>query len=314
MGYLVRYWVEQLEIELAPEVLSYVDRVDTGAAMLWYMSALNRRLSDLAASGRVGSVVTHLRELEQVVTNGMWDNNGPRVIHSGTNASVSCSLISLDHLTRLQQSLFTTYATEQSCIGAGEIKRPRQEDVQTTCEMIASVLQVVAELCPTYYLEYETYVNALLVYQSDTLASGTAFSLGGAIYIHTYSDITPHNQFVVLDRIIHETAHLHLHYQSMDELFVLNPGDELYPSPFRDQLRPMIAIYHAHFVLFRLLQVLGLPALCQRFDGVQVYSARKDYLQAYEKTTSVLMEFANFTEKGRDIFIQTLEQNEAACR
>ena len=138
------------------------------------------------------------------------------------------------------------------------------------------------------------------------MSAGTTFDLAKLIYIQSFDSFDERNLFVVLDRILHESAHIHLHLQTMKDPLLLNSPNELYGSPFRDKPRPLIGIYHAHFVLYRLINGLSTPAVRDRFGDGLVKPALDNYITAISATQKILKENGKFTSLGQDIFESTI--------
>jgi hypothetical protein len=87
------------------------------------------------------------------------------------------------------------------------------------------------------------------VIKGPVFHSGTTFDTYGTIYIgkeETGSILS------YLDKIVHEASHLFVYALNIADELVLNPYDQRFQSPFRQDTRPMIGIYHATFVAARL--------------------------------------------------------------
>ena len=78
---------------------------------------------------------------------------------------------------------------------------------------------------------------------------GSSYSIWGALFLNASSH---DNDIAMAEVIAHESAHCLLYGLSVDESLVLNPDDEFFPSPLRQDDRPMDGIYHATFVSARM--------------------------------------------------------------
>lgn len=317
LQYLLTYWSGHTGRELSLEMLTFVEGLVHSDPRLWYISALNRHFAELAQRGGANEVQTYLEDLEHVVRAESPDPL--RLVENTVNAKgVACSsltklphgsghfILALNDMSLQQRDLFCAYATENSGLSEAEIEPMAPSELEHTASLLASAYSILARDLPAFAEEYRIFVNSVLIYRSSTLASGTSFSLCGSIYVHSYPDDDEKNIFVVLDRLIHETAHLYLHYQSMDEEFLTNDINECRPTPFRDEDRPLIGIFHAHFVLYRLLQALSQSSLQDHFELNLISRTREKYRQAFIQTTDVLSAYGKFTPAGEEIFQQTL--------
>lgn len=59
-----------------------------------------------------------------------------------------------------------------------------------------------------------------------------------------------------METLAHEGSHSFLFGLTMEEPLVRNPDDELFPSPLRQDRRPMDGIYHATYVSARMYYAL----------------------------------------------------------
>ena len=118
--------------------------------------------------------------------------------------------------------------------------------------------------------------------------------------------INPRSQVTDLDLVvtlIHESSHLKLFSAYLDDEIVLNDPNEVYSSPLRREARPMNGIYHAAFVLARMVSFMhnlrttgqagavigtGLAALDSRINGaVQGFEAAYDVISSQGQLTSL---------------------------
>ena len=105
------------------------------------------------------------------------------------------------------------------------------------------------------FREVQAYVSRIKFYSSHTLHSVTSPRYFGAIYMRL-PFIKEDQELFFLETIVHETSHLHL-FAIMDlNIIILNDEYDLYASPLRIDKRPMIGVFHAVFVLSRMVRVL----------------------------------------------------------
>ncbi len=285
LHYLLDYWGSVLPSPVVRRARKQVDKLDE-SSNIWLASALNRRLKDLALTNRPGAVRMYVRELGLL---------------SGMEVA-SRYIVSFQKLNRIQKALFSHLATDYSVVGKHIFEPVPSKDFEITHKLILEAFDFMKEALPSYYEECSEYVSAFLVFQSQVMSAGTTFDLAKLIFIQSFDSFDERNLLVVIDRILHETAHIHLHLQTMDDPLLLNSPHELYDSPFRDKPRPLIGIYHAHFVLYRLITGLSMPAVRERFTSDLVDPVLDSYKKAIYSTQQVLSENGKFTTLGQGMF------------
>lgn len=105
-----------------------------------------------------------------------------------------------------------------------------------------------------------------------------------------------------LEHIVHECAHQHLFALQLIDPMVLNPPSELFEAPIRLQKRPMHGIFHACFVLARMVRCFRKA----HSDLVKDKEARADFLKRieswFEKSYDTVEQYAKLSEPGRLLF------------
>lgn len=119
---------------------------------------------------------------------------------------------------------------------------------------------------------------------------GSHYQLWGALFLNADYHPTPE---AIVEVLAHESAHSLLFGFCIDETLVLNPDDELYSSPLRQDPRPMDGIYHATFVSARMHHAMsGLLS-----SGLLTDEARERVVKARDADA------VNF-HAGHDIVVQ----------
>lgn len=105
---------------------------------------------------------------------------------------------------------------------------------------------------PTWAEEFRAMVHWVVLAQTSEggFAGASAFAAWGAILVNPSAQ--PDDLALALT-LIHESSHLKLFTAYLDDEIVLNDMDETYSSPLRVEPRPMNGIYHAAFVLARMV-------------------------------------------------------------
>lgn len=105
-----------------------------------------------------------------------------------------------------------------------------------------------------------------------------------------------------LEHIVHECAHQHLFALQLIDPMVLNHQNELFDAPIRLQKRPMDGIFHACFVLARMVRCFR-----KAQSGIGIAKEdRADFLKRienwFEKSYDTVAQHAKLSEPGRLLF------------
>ena len=288
--YLLQYFEEYVDGLTFLEAKVAIERISDKHPGYWYICAINRRLCDLAIKERGSQADFYFNQLCSLKR---ADN-------------INSLILSINNFNRIQRTLFTFYSTELSSNEKNIFHCVTEQEYHESKKTLHLAFEMLSEQATDFYKEYESLANSFIIYKSDQLSSGTTFSLGKCIYLKSIEQCNKRSIFVSVDRIIHETAHLLLHLLSKSDPFVLNPTEKRFYSPFRADPRPMIGIFHAHFVLFRLIMAFSLPSLKREFEDIGIDKALIKYKRAFEDTKAILSRHGDFTELGREIFNGTV--------
>lgn len=134
-------------------------------------------------------------------------------------------------------------------------------------EIIYQVLSFIKNSkCNELSYELYHYLSHIILFDGKGITGGSSTRNVGAIYIRVplqkkekeSSKLESLPDFIYyLEQIIHETAHLHLDMLMEFDGLILNDVEETYESPIRIDLRPMRGVFHATYVLARLLYVFN---------------------------------------------------------
>lgn len=147
-----------------------------------------------------------------------------------------------------------------------------------------------------------------LLNNNNTLAA-TSPKFFGAIYISMpENDLMQHQVLVLVDHLVHETSHLFLNAILIHDPLMLNDENARYSSPIRKDPRPMLGIYHAIFVLSRVIRILKKISefdLYHDFDFLN--KCIKRFIRHYETGFETVKQHGILTDLGNDIFNSTRE-------
>ncbi|ACA95247.1 MULTISPECIES: aKG-HExxH-type peptide beta-hydroxylase [Burkholderia cepacia complex] len=131
---------------------------------------------------------------------------------------------------------------------------PRDKEQRAERAMTRGV-RVLEAVYPELAAEIEILVGSVVFFESAGATDERALSLTGdklqsMILVNGEIDV---NWIFLLDKLIHEAAHTYLYGINLREELVHNSPETKYASPLRRDERDMLAIYHATFVIQRLL-------------------------------------------------------------
>jgi hypothetical protein len=135
---------------------------------------------------------------------------------------------------------------------------PKTEEIQAK-QRLEQGMEYLWNSCPKMLGNIQKLVHQIFFVGSDCPQKHCAFSLTSAVtqgMVFINGEYNPSWVFL-LDKYVHEAAHTYLFLINQEELLVLNDPKELYPSPLRQDTRPMEGVYHALFVLMSLLHVFS---------------------------------------------------------
>jgi HEXXH motif-containing protein len=117
-----------------------------------------------------------------------------------------------------------------------------------------------------------------------------------------------HKILVLTDQIVHETSHLYLNAVIAHDPLVLSESHERFNSPIRSDLRPMLGIYHAAFVLSRVIRVFKKILEFNFFSNNKlIIKYIEDLTIKYESAYSTARSQAKLTDVGHAILLSTRE-------
>lgn len=106
---------------------------------------------------------------------------------------------------------------------------------------------------PDFFQEAQDLISEILFLNGNRWRNGSSCDMFGVIYLgflHKWKTVTD-----ILGFLIHEQSHLYVYLVNNKDALVLNPS-ERHESPLRTEKRPLMGIYHATFVLTRMIHVL----------------------------------------------------------
>lgn len=167
---------------------------------------------------------------------------------------------------------------------------------QTT--YIITALNILKEVDPTHYYSAIDKLIAIKVFEGTV--RGFSFQAAyGNIYIRIPEDKTTSVAYY-LEHIVHECAHQHLFALQLLDPVVLNDKTQLFNAPIRKQQRPMDGIFHACFVLARMVRCFSKTHDHLGSDYNSDFLGRINGW--FEHSYNTVKEHAILSEKGKRIF------------
>ncbi len=173
-------------------------------------------------------------------------------------------------------------------------------------EDVKFILTKIEELDNGLYTELETYVSYIKFFTGQTVVGATSKQNFGTIILRmppkncSQEDIYRY----YIEHLTHEVSHLQLHAIMDIDPIVANGDTERFDAPIRRDPRPMYGIFHATFVLSRVVRML------RKFHDASICDTtaiHQDMSERFVKGYNTVKKHAKLTDAGRMIF-NTLQE------
>lgn len=174
-------------------------------------------------------------------------------------------------------------------------------------EDISLAIKAIKDVDFESYKEIRALVSDVFLISSNNIHAGSSFKTFGTILLRELKE--NQNWTTYYEHIIHEAAHLHLYSVWANHSIIENDNQELYSSPVRKEGRPLSGIYHAMFVLSRIIRSIS------RFRKNKKYEDYHDNFTAeynnesgisiedkFYDTCKTIEKYAQLTDIGQAIF------------
>lgn len=170
-----------------------------------------------------------------------------------------------------------------------------------------NVLDIIKEYDQELYGEITEHLSVIILSAGEKLVGPLGYPLFGstslAYHGALFMQIPYEYKFfdeLILEHIVHECAHIHLNSILLNDDLIMNNPDELYKSSVRKDLRPLLGIYHALFVSYR---VLGIFKKCQeKFSSTYMKNQTKKVQLQFDGAFECIEKNAIFTPIGEKLF------------
>jgi HEXXH motif-containing protein len=185
-----------------------------------------------------------------------------------------------------------------------EFVAPSREQVTAFKSQFASAVKLLDMAAPALLAELRAIVSEIILVVAPPEAKiqfdgGSAYRLWGALFTNADRCKT---RVDVVEILAHEGGHSLVFGLCTEEAPVLNPEDELFPSPLRPEPRPMEGVYHATFVSARMhwamSRLIESGLLTEEEHGLAV-KARDDDRANFESGYQTVAAHARLSPTGR---------------
>ncbi|NET44744.1 HEXXH motif-containing putative peptide modification protein [Okeania sp. SIO2B3] len=122
-------------------------------------------------------------------------------------------------------------------------------------ENIRSAITLIQDAEPEFFAEFKEFVTHIKLFRGKVLRGDTSPRTFGAIWLRVPHELEDQVGYWI-EHIVHEFSHLRLEALFFHDKIVLNPSSQKeFRAPIRDDLRPMRGIFHATFVLKRMVSI-----------------------------------------------------------
>jgi len=121
---------------------------------------------------------------------------------------------------------------------------------------IKNAIEVIKTVDPIFFEEVDEHLTNINLFLGQGLVGASHTNHMGGIFLRIHSsDVEMDPVQYYIEHITHETSHQQLLQLMAHDKIILNDRTRRYPAPIRSDLRPMWGIFHATFVLSRMVRV-----------------------------------------------------------
>lgn len=268
------------------DLVEFVDNIDTSRQLIPAYYLYVQQLRDAIKTSSITNIMDAIQHLSWLQTYGVYV----------TNFKIS-SILS-EYWEDSYVATMRQYEQKNIC-GESTIVRPISlSELKIHASNIEKALHLISISDPEVYAEIKILIVSIKLFQGRVLRGQASGNTLGAIWLRV-PDENDDQVGYWIEHIVHEVSHLKLHAMFYQERFVLNADDErIFKAPIRDDLRPMLGVFHATFVLSRMVRIfrlLSFKGFATRFrDRLQLCQ-----LQFEIGLNSVFSENAKLTENGK---------------
>ena len=170
---------------------------------------------------------------------------------------------------------------------------------------LLNALKYIEKYDSIIFEEVTEYITIIKLFKNNpAIVGGSSHKFFGVIFLNIgFCHGSP--LLFYCENIVHEVSHHHLNaLNSLDKL-VLNSKEERYSSPIRKDSRPMIGVFHATFVLSRMLRfftIMEREAILNNEVRSELLERIEDFKIRFKSGYDVILKNGCLTQKGFMIF------------
>jgi hypothetical protein len=192
-----------------------------------------------------------------------------------------------------------------SLCNIGTIKKPiffanNQHDIDRNKINISKAFSIIKQIDIEYYEEILAFLDTIILVGANNINAGSSVDMLSMIFLEVkYIN----NPIDMIEIIIHEIAHMYLHFLNVDDALILNDSKELFESPFRKEKRPMMGVFHATFVAARIAHFFHKVKYSNVLTNQGIFIDEKISInrQRFEKSILIVEKHAKTTNMARQI-------------
>jgi hypothetical protein len=217
-------------------------------------------------------------------------------------------------LGQVEEDCFVTALRREFVSAYGEALRiEAPEHFERSERFLKLAIAGLRDIDPELAAEVQSYVVEVMVCASDQVHAGSSFRTFGTIYLR---ELQPDQHWIVyLEHLVHEAAHLHLYALWKNDQIVMNESKGRFSSPLRREPRPLSGIFHAMFVLARLLRASSRLKRHPGYAGLETLwvtsnnnaSNAASLVEKFEDAWATLHREAELTCLGEELLVSARE-------
>lgn len=171
----------------------------------------------------------------------------------------------------------------------------RAKVLKTTCGLIdrtidpfQNALSQIKQADAELYDELTALIHTVYIFNGEAIQGATFSYAPSAIYIciPIEENFNANTEYFI-EHLVHESSHSLLHSLMSADCLILNSPDEKFDAPLRVDKRPIFGIFHASFVIARMVRIFG-----------------RLVEQGYTNYTPILVHFRERLNNGMETLLQ----------
>lgn len=181
-----------------------------------------------------------------------------------------------------------------------------QKTLDYHAKFVNDALAEIKNIDEVFNEEIEQYLAVFRLFDGRVIRGLTSVRVFGAVYLRIPEFTDPREILsYYVEHLTHEISHLHLHTFMADNPLVLNPDSERYKAPLRIDPRPMRGIFHAVFVLSRIVMILGKWLATEENEVTRKHLSQ--FSHRFRMGCNTIKENARLTASGNHMFQSIVE-------